>query len=347
VTRFIVALSMLVLCSLLLPVAAQETGRQPSEDNRQVERGERPGRSGRLERRERLRDRFGRDGVHLRVFRNYTLPEDATATEPVVVLGGSAQIDGHAEDDVVVVGGSLHLGPKAVVDGNVVTVGGEVVMDSGASVRGSIDEGAIPWPTISLDPDWRSSGWWTALAVGGSVARLVFVLMMAVVVTLVAPAWIGTIAGRPATTSGLLGLTTEVLFVPALVILIAVLVVSIIGIPLLATIPFLLAAFGVIWVAGFTGVAVRLGARLRGTRATAQPSVTDLLVGYAAIVGVTVVGHVLALGLGWVSPMVWPVRVAGLAIEYVAWTIGLGAALASLFASPRVIPPPFPAQSGL
>jgi hypothetical protein len=66
-------------------------------------------------------------------------------------------------------------------------------------------------------------------------------------------------------------------------------------------------------------------------------------VGYVAIVGVTLVGHVLALGFDWISPMVWPVRAAGLAIEYVAWTIGLGAALASLSTSPRVIPPRFDA----
>jgi hypothetical protein len=179
------------------------------------------------------------------VFRSYTLPENATATEPVVVIGGSARIDGHVEDDVVVVGGSLHLGPTAVVDGNVVTVGGEVVRDPGASVLGTIDEGAIPWPTISFDPDWRTSGWWTALAVGASVARLVFVLMIAVLVTMVAPGWIGTIAARPAMTSGLVGLTAEILFAPALLILIAVLVVSIIGIP--RRDDSALRAFGMLW----------------------------------------------------------------------------------------------------
>jgi len=38
---------------------------------------------------------------------------------------------------------------------------------------------------------------------------------------------------------------------------------------------------------------------------------------------------------------------AGLAIEYVAWTIGLGAGVTSLVTSPRAIPPPMPAPSGL
>jgi len=347
VIRFIAALCLLMAVS---SAAAQDVSPEPSGDNQHIEPFERPGRFRRLERVrrfERVRGRLDGDGVHLRVLRSYILPEGVTATEPIVVIGGSARIDGHAEEDVVVIGGSVRLGPKAVVDGDLVSVGGEVSMDPGSTVGGTIDEAAIPWPSIAFDPDWNISGWWPALAVGGSAVRLSFVLVAALFLTLVAPGWIGTIAGRPAATSGLLGLVTEVLFVPALLVLIVAMVVSIIGIPLLAGIPFLLAALGVVWVAGFTGVAVRLGRALRGSWSGPDASVSDLLLGFAAIVGVTVVGHLLALGFGWVSPMVWPVRAAGLAIEYVAWTIGLGAGVTSLVTSPRAIPPPMPAPSGL
>jgi hypothetical protein len=66
--------------------------------------------------------RDGHDGVHLRMLRNYYLAADATASEPIVVVGGDATIDGHADDDVVVIGGTLRLGPKAVVGGDVVTL---------------------------------------------------------------------------------------------------------------------------------------------------------------------------------------------------------------------------------
>ena len=110
-------------------------------------------REARRERMEQFRERFRGDGVHLRFLRSYTLAEGETTNEPIVVIGGSAQIDGRAVDDVVVVGGSLHLGPKAVVEGNAVSVGGSVTLDPGASVRGSIDENRFPWANISIGPD--------------------------------------------------------------------------------------------------------------------------------------------------------------------------------------------------
>jgi hypothetical protein len=332
----------LALTLLTVPAWAQEPGTLPPDEARWERRARI--RQERIERWERY-DGINRDGVHLRILKSYSLPEGATASEPVVVLGGSARIDGHAEDDVVVIGGSLNLGPKAVVDGNVVTVGGSLVRDPGATVAGTIDEAAIPWPAIGFEP-WDSDAWWPTVALWSAILRLSFILVLATLLTLAAPRWIGHIAGRPAATSGLLGAVTEVLFVPALVMLVVMLVVSIIGIPLLAAIPFLLAAFGVIWVAGFTGVSARLGRALRG-RSDAAVSVGDVLVGYAAIVSVTLAAHVIAAWLGWLSPLAGPMRFAGMAIEYVAWTIGLGAAISNFFAGRRAVTPPFPAvQSG-
>ena len=314
--------------------------RQERRDRIEEFRDER--REERRERMERFRERFGGDGVHLRVFRSYTLAEGETSSEPIVVIGGSARIDGRVADDVVVIGGGLHLGPKAVVEGNAVSVAGEVTLDPGASVQGSIDEAVIPWPGITLDPDWNLNGWWTGLAFWGSVVRLSFIMAVAVLLTLMAPGWIGTISDRSAGASILTGLVVEVLFVPALVILIVALTVSIIGIPLLAAVPFVLAAFALLWVGGFTGVAVRIGRALRGRGQLTQPSVSDFLIGYAVIIAMTVLGQLMAFGLGWLSPVSWPMRSAGLLIEYVAWTIGLGAAVMSLLTSRRTMPPPVP-----
>jgi hypothetical protein len=96
-------------------------------------------------------------------------------------------------------------------------------------------------------------------------------------------------------------------------------------------------------VAGFTGVAVRIGRALRGRNAALDASVGDFLAGYAVIIGATVLGQLMAYGFGWISPISWPMRSAGLFVEYVAWTIGLGAAVTSLFTSRRIVPPPVPA----
>jgi hypothetical protein len=180
------------------------------------------------------------------------------------------------------------------------------------------------------------------VAFWGSVLRLSFTMAIAVILTLMAPGWIGAISGRSTGVSILTGLAVEVLFVPALIILVVALTVSIIGIPFLAAIPFLLAGFGVLWVAGFTGVAVRIGRALRGRSAAMDASVGDFLIGYAIIIAITVLGQLLAVGLGWLSPVTWPMRSAGLLVEYVAWTIGLGAAVTSLFTTRRIVPPPVP-----
>jgi hypothetical protein len=294
----------------------------------------------RLERRERFRERFRGDGVRLRVLKDYHLAEGETTAEPVVVIAGSAQIDGHCEDNVVVIGGNLRLGPTSVVDGDVVTVGGEFTRAPGATVRGSVDETRVPWPRVSVDPDWTPGVWWPSLAPWLSAIRMAFVLMLAMAITVVAPGWIGTIARRPAATSGLTGLAAEVLCVPAFVILVIALVVSIVGIPLLAALPLLVLAFGGFWVAGLAGVAVRVGSAIRGSQASPRASVFDLVLGYAVIVSLTIIGQSLAASFGWVSPAAWPVRSAGLLVEYVAWTIGLGAAITSLFSHRSAVPPP-------
>ena len=301
-------------------------------------------RDARRERMEQFRG-FRGDGVHLRFLRSYTLAEGETSNEPIVVIGGSARIDGRAADDVTVVGGSLRLGPKAVVEGNATSVGGSVILEPGATVRGSIDDNSFPrisiGPIFSIGSDW-GEGSWTGFAFWGSVLRLSFTLVVALILTFLAPGWISSISGRSPGASILTGLAVEVLFVPALVVLVVALTVSIVGIPLLATIPFLLAAFAFIWVAGFTGVAVRIGRALRGRGDMMDVSVVDFLIGYTIIIGVTVFAQAMAYGLGWLSPTTWPLRSAGLLVEYVAWTVGLGAAVTSLITPRRINPPPIP-----
>ena len=117
------------------------------------------------------------------MLRNYYLAADATASEPIVVFGGDATIDGHADDDVVVIGGTLRLGPKAVVGGDVVTVGGEAVIDPAATVRGKVDTAVVDVPNVDLGfgwPMWRDSGtgaWWPFAALSATVLRLSLVLI--------------------------------------------------------------------------------------------------------------------------------------------------------------------------
>ena len=139
-----------------------------------------------------------------------------------------------------------------------------------------------------------------------------------------------------ALSSGLLGAIAEVLFVPALLAVVIGLTISIVGIPLLGAIPFALAIGALAWTGGFAAVAVCLGARLRGSSvATSSALVADLLIGFVAITGADDHRARHLVGSDWLTPFGWMTRAAGIAVEYVAWTIGLGAVLSGRRSSDR------------
>jgi len=294
--------------------------------------------------------RRDRDGVHLRILRDYRLESGATAREPVVVVGGSASIDGHVEDDVVVIGGRLRLGPTAVVDGDVFTAGQDPIIDPKAQVKGKIDQAVVDLPAMNVD--WGDMhmpvGWWRFASLGATVLRLGAVLTIALLLTVIAPGWIRSMAGRASSTAsaGFLGAVAEVLFVPAIVLVCIALVISVIGIPLLAAIPVVIGFSALLWVGGFAAVAVALGARLRGSRGdqTSVPFV-DLLTGFLAITGVSIIANFIGLAPGVLSPFGSLFSIGGLVIEYAAWTIGLGAALSTFASGRRTAPPPVPATA--
>jgi hypothetical protein len=288
--------------------------------------------------------RHRNDGVHLRILRDYHLAEGDTVNDPIVVIGGSANIDGRAEREIVVIGGTLRIGPSAVIRGDLVTFGGEAIVDPRADVPSEIAETIVTWPDVGFTWGRFAEGWWAVAAFAAMLVRLSVVFIASLFLTLVAPRWIRNIGARVGSSTGvsiLVGFAGELLFLPALVVIAIGLVISIIGIPLLGTMPFLIGAAAVIWVAGFAGVAARLGARLRGSDFdyTTAP-IGDLIVGFIAITACSVIAHVLALGPGWLSPTAVALGAVGLVIEYIAWTIGLGAAIASIFGRQRSMPPP-------
>jgi hypothetical protein len=287
----------------------------------------------------RARDR----GVHLRILRDYRLATGATANEPIIVIGGSAAIEGRVDADVVVVGGTVRVGRQAVVRGDVVAIGGTAIIDPGAQIGGDVDEVSIVGPDFDAVLRQLGTGWWPVAALGATAVRLALVLMVALVLTAVAPGWVGGIADRAASagTSILLGIAGQLLFVPALVVIAIALIVSIIGIPLLAGLPLLVGVAAIGWAAGFAAVAVRLGRRLRGQAAPPAP-IVDLFTGFVAVSAVTIVAHAIALGPEWLQPFALITGLAGVTVEYIAWTIGLGAAIASTFGRRSSTPPSLP-----
>lgn len=193
--RLILALAVLALAQ---PVFAQTDGwpssRQDAREARQAEReARREAREAardaqRDARRDARRDAWDsgerdRDGVHLRLGRSYTLPAGEVSREPIVVIGGSATIDGRAEDDVVVIGGSLKVGPAAVILGDVVTVGGDATVDPAATIQGKVDETIVLWPDFDFNWNGFSDGWWMVASFGAMLVRLGLVLFVSLLIT--------------------------------------------------------------------------------------------------------------------------------------------------------------------
>ena len=284
--------------------------------------------------------------------------EDELVTDPVVAIGGSVTVLGKVNDDVVAVGGSVHLGPKAVVRGDVTSVGGRIDQSPGATINGGVHEVRIGPPHVHFNPAgffgplaaWNPFTGWFKLF--GTLLRLGLVMLLAMLVALVAARpveRIGLRALQEPWLSGFTGLLAQLLFVPVLVLTVVILAVSLIGIPLLVLVPFGVIAFLLAVLIGFTGVALRLG---RWAVGPDRPMFVAMAVGIVLVAVVTLVARVLALVPAPLWPITWMIGVLGFLVEYVAWSVGLGAALLSRFGTrgapydPPVAPPPLPVYEG-
>lgn len=301
-----------------------------------------------------VRNRHRGDGVSVRVAKSYYLPADQVTTWPVIVIGGSATIDGHLGDDLVVIGGHVRIGPAAQVRGDVVAIGGGVDVADSADVRGEIHDVNVIWPEIRFAfRDWLwgiDDEFWNVFVLAGTVLRFTLVLLASCFLALVAPNWMRRIQGRVSDSPvavTIVGLAAEVLFVPILVVVVAGLVLTIVGIPLLVLVPFAALFFIFLWLAGFAAVAAHVGGALRSRVGMGSNSlVIDAAWGVMILFLLTFVGNIAAFMPWFVHPASIALNTVGFLIEYFAWTIGLGAALLAPF-SPRwgSAPPPIPSTA--
>lgn len=298
-----------------------------------------------------------RSAARVHIGGDITVAEDEIVTDPVVAIGGSVNVLGRVNDDVVAVGGSVHLGPKAVVKGDITTIGGHVDRSPGSAVRGRVNEVRIGPPNFALHalafnglfPAWGAVHGWLRLV--GTVLRLGIVLLLAILVALIAARpveRIGDRAAREPWLSGFTGLLAQLLFVPVLVLTVVVLAVSIIGIPLLMLVPFGILAFLLAMLVGFSGVVLRLGRWAVGYDRAVPLA---LAVGVVLVAAVALMSRALALLPVPLWPLTWTLAAAGFFVEYLVWTVGLGAALLTRFGSrgrpydvSPVLPPPLPLE---
>ena len=263
-----------------------------------------------------------------------TVLENERVEGDVVAIGGHVTVNGEVTGDVVAVTGGLTLGPKAVIRGDVTAVGGALKRDPQAQVFGSLQEVAVGdsiGRAVATQMSMRNVFGRFASRVGSlatTIVRVLLFILFALIVTAVGQRPVQQIAARigaEPVRSGLVGLLAEIMFVPVLVVTILALVISIIGIPLLVLVPFGIILIGIVMLVGFTGAAYMVGTwTLDRLGRTDRNPYLIAAVGIVVIAGLTLVGRLVALALGGLGA---PFFIAGYLLEYLAWTVGFGAAI--------------------
>ena len=287
-------------------------------------------------------------GTRLALGQDVHIERDEEVTDAAIVVGGSLIVDGRVRDGIVVVGGDLRLTATADVRGDIVLVGGQLTRDAGARHAGSVNY-------ISFG-DWsrRTFGWlptfefgefgrWLSLA--GTFARVSLLAVLMALTLLVARPAVAR-SGRAAVAepirAALIGLAAEVFFVPALVAASIGLAITIIGIPFLALlVPIALAIAVFALVLGFTSLACRLGEWVED-RVGWQPGNAFIAttIGFVLIMGPTLAARLIGVGPDALRPLAFVILMFGLAIEFLAWTVGVGAAIVTGLGRWHTVPPP-------
>jgi hypothetical protein len=284
---------------------------------------------------------------------NVDVERDEVLSGDAVAIGGSVRVDGEVTGDVVAVGGTVTLGPAAVVGGDVTVVGGMLHRDPAARVSGQVHE--VGAGNFDVERFRRGrfpfGGRWSSLppfsglgvfAFVSTLARAVVLIVLASLVLLVGRPHVERVAIRAAAEplkAGLIGLLAQLLFIPVLVVTIIVLVITIIGIPLLVLVPFALLALVVVLLVGFTAVSYNVGQFLTGRLgwSSANPYQTAIA-GIVLLLSPILLARLLGVGGSIMFPIGAALLGIGFLIEYIAWTIGLGAV--ALLRFDRPTPPP-------
>lgn len=292
-------------------------------------------------------------GTRIAFGQDIRVERDEEVSDAVVVIGGSVTVDGRVRDGIVVVGGNLTLGATSDVRGDIVLVGGHLTRDPAARQSGSVSYVSFgEWSrrTTGWFPrfDFGEVGRWLSLA--GTLARvsLLGVLMALLLIVARGPvARVGRAAASEPVRAALVGLAAEIFFVPFLVVASIAMAVTIVGIPfvaLLVPIALVVALFAM--VLGYTALACRIGEWIED-RLGWQPgnAFVATAMGFGAIIAPTLAARLLGVAPDPVRLMAFGLLLAGLTVEFVVWTIGLGAAIITGLGRWHTVPPPIVVQS--
>jgi hypothetical protein len=266
---------------------------------------------------------------------NATVRPDEVVFGDVVVIGGRSDIDGEVRGNVVTIGGAMRLGPRADVRGDAVAIWSRLDRAEGAQVGGEyVDIGAGNW--IGPRGPWHGGfpgpfpQFPNFVGLVGTLLRLGLLMMLGWLFVAVGRGPVQRIADRAAAEpvkAGLVGVLAEVLFLPILVVVIVLLAISIIGIPLLALVPLAILGLVLVLIAGFTAMALRTGQWIGGLGSNRPDAYTSVAIGTIVLLSFAVMAKLAFLAGGIVAGLGIALGVIGFCVEYLVWTVGLGAAV--------------------
>ncbi|MDI1318745.1 MAG: RDD family protein [bacterium] len=238
-----------------------------------------------------------------------------TVGDAAVAVLGNVYVNGHVKGEIVAVLGNIELGPDAIVDGEIVCIGGEMKRDTKAVAHGNVQNIAIGGRHFNFD---KLQAWFTECALYGrllafgpnlhwawviAVSFLVFYLLLALMAPTGVTKCVETLEDRPG--YSLLSAVLTLLLTPVAFILLALTLAIGIGfalIPLFSLGLFFAGLFGKTVMLAWLG---RRLTKLFGDGPLAHPAVAVLIGGIIVLLlyTVPVVGFVVykllgILGLG-------------------------------------------------
>ncbi|QHW29566.1 hypothetical protein GZH47_01100 [Paenibacillus rhizovicinus] len=226
---------------------------------------------------------------------NTTVPA-GQSVDDVYVVGADADIQGQVQGIVVVINGNLHLSSTAKITGVIVVIGGKVDQDPGAALGDDIYD-------ISLDNATQNS-----FLIGGGLVMSLWVLQLAGNLLMVLVPVLVRVLGKKKIIAFTdryqqesLGRLLYAGFLSGLVLaaLSALLLVTVIGIPILALI---VLALLVALAMGITVISYRIGDRIKGSER--MPDWLKVLIGagiLTAFSSIPLIGWLLLFVTGLVS----------------------------------------------
>lgn len=273
-------------------------------------------------------------GEIMRFGSDVTVRARQVVTGDVVSFGGDADIRGTVRGDVVVMGGDVKLREGAIVEGDVVCMGGTLTEHPGSVVKGQrVTAPRSPGAKLFF-PMLALVG--TGVQLVLNVIGLLFAVGLAWLVAKLAPQRTQAALDQVDTAAGasfLTGLAVWALLIPsvvALALVIALLCITIIGIPLAAVVALayvLFLAVSALWgaVVGFALLGRLLHLRIK---AAAAPLATAVVWGAIAVHGAAIVADLFDIVpmFGFVGVILKVVHYVTLAVLV---TIGAGALIRS------------------